>query len=195
MIFGFIFWTATRVGCGEQTMSRAQKDNRRAAGSRNIKLCVVEGHANRSRPEPTQAGHEAAPLQNSRGRQTIALVAHDAKKTDLLSWSRVNLAKLQGMQIVATQSTGLLLKSELGLEPKLVNSGPLGGDQEIGALIARGELDMLIFFVDPLGVHPHASDVQSLIRIATLREIPAAYNLATADILGEKLAQARAVVA
>jgi methylglyoxal synthase len=165
-----------------------------AQHSPRIRLRVLDARLNPSQPVLNEARNGAGHLGDSCGRQTIAMIAHDAKKAAMIAWARVNAAKLRGNRIVATETTGLLLKSELGLNPELVNSGPLGGDQQIGALIARGELDMLIFFIDSLGVHPHASDIQSLIRLATLRDIPAAYSPSTAHFLAGKLAQPRAVV-
>jgi methylglyoxal synthase len=158
------------------------------------RLYVLDGQASSapvvSKKVRQQANRFASPCSG----QTIALIAHDAKKEELVAWARNNAATLRNHQIVATQTTGEMLQSELGLSTRLVNSGPLGGDQEIGALIARGELDMLIFFIDPLGVHPHESDIQSLIRLAILRDIPTALSPSTANLLGEKLAQPHAVV-
>ncbi len=177
-------------------MSGNRKDSLddQAQDSAKTRLRLLGAGLSSSQPALDEVRNGAGPFVNSCDRQTIAMVAHDAKKADLIAWARVNAANLRDNRIVATETTGLLLKSELGLNPELVNSGPLGGDQEIGALIACGELDMLLFFIDPLDIHPHASDIQSLIRLATLRDIPAAYSPSTAHFLGEKLAQPRAVV-
>jgi methylglyoxal synthase len=165
---------------------------RKSAKSR---LYVLDGQARSSPLVSEKNQDQASRLGSPCGCQTIALIAHDAKKDELLAWARANAVTLRNHQIVATQTTGEMLKSELALDARLVNSGPLGGDQEVGALIARGELDMLIFFIDPLGVHPHESDIQSLIRLAILRDVPTAFSPSTASLLGEKLAQPHAVVA
>jgi methylglyoxal synthase len=113
----------------------------------------------------------------------IALVAHDNKKQDLLDWARWNRSALTEHQLYATGTTGTLLEKELEVEVRKLQSGPLGGDQQIGARIAEGDLDLLIFFWDPLESHPHESDVRALLRIATLWNIPIACNRASADFI------------
>ncbi|WP_454288593.1 methylglyoxal synthase [Rhizobium arsenicireducens] len=114
----------------------------------------------------------------------IALIAHDQKKDDMADFSSRHQSVLASWRIVATGTTGGRIQAACpNLEVTRLKSGPLGGDQQIGAMIATGEVDMLIFFVDPLTSMPHDVDVKALMRLATVYDIPMALNRATAEIL------------
>jgi methylglyoxal synthase len=114
---------------------------------------------------------------------TIALVAHDHKKDLLIEWAKNNKERLSQHSLVATGTTGRMLIEMVGLDVKCLKSGPLGGDQQLGAMICEQQVDMLIFFWDPLEPQPHDPDVRALLRIAVVYDIPTASNLSTADCL------------
>jgi methylglyoxal synthase len=113
----------------------------------------------------------------------IALVAHDNKKRDLVEWAKYNRDLLAHHEVYATGTTGEILERELDIHITKFQSGPLGGDQQVGASIANGQIDFLIFFWDPLEPQPHDPDVKALLRMAVVWNIPIACNRASADFM------------
>jgi methylglyoxal synthase len=125
-------------------------------------------------------------------KQTIALIAHDQKKDDLADFAFIHRDLLKGYNIVATGTTGgRILDACPELSVRRMKSGPLGGDQQIGAMIAEGAVSMLIFFTDPLTAMPHDVDVKALMRLATVYDIPMALNRATAERLFQNMTNSR----
>ena len=115
--------------------------------------------------------------------KNIALIAHDNKKADLVEWCKKNRAILEHHFLCGTGTTAKMVSDRTGLPVRGYNSGPLGGDQQIGARIADGKIDIVIFFSDPLTAQPHDPDVKALLRIAQVYDIPIANNMATADFM------------
>lgn len=118
-----------------------------------------------------------------RQQKTIALIAHDNKKHDIVAWALNNKETLAGFKLCGTGTTARLISEATGLDVKGYLSGPLGGDLQIGAKAAEGGIDMIIFFWDPLSSQPHDPDVKALLRIAVVYDIPIATNRATANLL------------
>jgi methylglyoxal synthase len=121
--------------------------------------------------------------------KTLALISHDHKKVDLLAWANYNRETLQRFSLVATGTTGRLLSDKVGLEVERVLSGPKGGDVQIAARVVSGTVDAVFFFVDPLTAQPHDPDIQALMRVCNVHNVPLACNLATADLMIAALMQ------
>jgi methylglyoxal synthase len=124
---------------------------------------------------------EAGPQVDER--MAIVLVAHDERKPDLVAWARFNRGTLAGCRLYATRTSGRAVAEEAGLEVHQLLSGPLGGDAQVGSMIAEGRADMVVFLWDPLTSQPHDADVKALLRLAVLYDVPIACNRSTADFL------------
>ena len=118
-----------------------------------------------------------------KAKKNIALIAHDNRKQDLIEWVRYNKELLKEHTLCATGTTGALIHHETGIEVTCFKSGPLGGDQQVGARIADGLIDFVIFLWDPMEPHPHDVDVKALLRLSVVWNIPVACNRATADFM------------
>jgi methylglyoxal synthase len=116
-------------------------------------------------------------------RKNVALVAHDNKKEELVEWAKLNCKLLAQHSLYCTRTTGQLLRSRLGLRVTLLQSGPLGGDLQIGSRITEGQINCMIFFSDPLRSQPHDADIKALLRIAVVWNVPVACNRASADFI------------
>ena len=115
--------------------------------------------------------------------KTLALIAHDHQKVDLVSWAQFNRELLSKFRLVATRHTGRLLVEKVGLSVETVLSGGEGGDTQIAAMVANKEIDVVFFFVDPLASMPHDPDIRALMRVCNVRNVPLATNLAAADLI------------
>ena len=113
----------------------------------------------------------------------LAIIAHDGKKADLVAFATFNRDRLADFELIATASTGRLLSDKVGLEVECLHSGPVGGDVQIASRVVQGEIDAVLFMVDPLDKHPHEPDIQTLLRICNVCNVPLATNVATADAL------------
>ncbi|MDH4128236.1 MAG: methylglyoxal synthase [Spirochaetota bacterium] len=116
-------------------------------------------------------------------RKRIALVAHNAKKKDMVEWANFNRGTLEKCDLWGTKTTGSLVRDEVGLHVTLLLSGPEGGDSQLGAMISERKVDIVVFFWDPLSVQPHDVDVKALLRLAVLYDVPIACNRSSADYL------------
>lgn len=112
----------------------------------------------------------------------LALIAHDGRKADLVAWATFNRAHLADFEIVATATTGALLRDKVGLAVRSVLSGPLGGDAQIAAMVAEGRIRAVFFFGDPLSAHPHDPDIRTVLRVCDVHNVPIATNVAAADL-------------
>ena len=122
-------------------------------------------------------------------RKVLALVAHDSKKDDMVHLVKAHKEELSEIDLIATRSTGQLMQERAGLVVTLLQSGPFGGDQQIGALVANGEINAVIFLRDPLTAHPHEPDVSALLRVCDVHDVPLATNLTTAEAVLHLMAE------
>jgi methylglyoxal synthase len=113
----------------------------------------------------------------------LALIAHDGKKADMIAFATFNRGTLQKCRLVATATTGRLLQEKVGLSVEALQSGPVGGDVQIANRVVDGKIDAVIFIVDPLDKHPHDPDIQTLLRICNVHDVPLATNISTADMV------------
>jgi len=112
----------------------------------------------------------------------LAIIAHDGRKADLTAWATYNRERLSEFDLVATATTGALLRDKVGLDVESVLSGPMGGDAQIAAMVAEGHIRAVIFFVDPLSAHPHDPDIQTVMRVCNVHSVALATNVASADL-------------
>ena len=122
-------------------------------------------------------------MPDKAARKTLALISHDGKKADMVAFVMDHKERLSEFDLVATHTTGTLIKEKTGFQVRCMLSGPYGGDAQIAALVAEGRVGAVFFFLDPLGKHPHDPDIQSLLRICNVHNVPLATNSATAILL------------
>lgn len=122
-------------------------------------------------------------MSEVKARKTLALISHDGKKADMVAFVLANREVLERYNLVATNTTGSMIVDKTGLEVRRMLSGPVGGDAQIAAQIAEGKIEAVFFFVDPLGKHPHDPDIQGLLRICNVHNVPLATNAATAEYI------------
>ena len=122
-------------------------------------------------------------MADDTNRKTVALISHDGKKADMVAFAMEHKDVLQRYHLVATGTTGGLIHDKTGLPVKRMLSGPIGGDAQIAAMVAEGKIEAVFFFVDPLGKHPHDPDIQTLLRICNVHNVPLATNAATAEFI------------
>jgi methylglyoxal synthase len=115
-------------------------------------------------------------------RDTLAIIAHDGRKADLVAWATYNRTRLAEFDLIATATTGSLLRDKVGLDVESVLSGPMGGDAQIAALVAVGRIRAVFFFTDPLSAHPHDPDIQTVMRVCNVHKVAIATNVASADL-------------
>ncbi|SHM71307.1 methylglyoxal synthase [Chryseobacterium polytrichastri] len=115
--------------------------------------------------------------------KSIALVAHDNKKKELINWANLHKTQLSQHRLIATETTGKLIEKNINMKVKKVMSGPLGGDQQLGAMISQGKIDIMIFFWDPMEIQPHDNDVKALLRLGVVWNILIACDTSTADFI------------
>lgn len=115
--------------------------------------------------------------------KTVAIIAHDNKKDDMIAFAKAHINVLSKYRLIATGTTGRLVAEATGLEVKRMLSGPIGGDAQIAAQVAEGDVEAVFFFIDPLGAHPHDPDINSLLRICNVHNVPLATNAATASYI------------
>lgn len=115
-------------------------------------------------------------------RDTLAVIAHDGRKADLVAWATYNRLRLSEFNLVATATTGALLRDKVGLDVESVLSGPMGGDAQIAAMVAVGRIRAVFFFTDPLSAHPHDPDIQTVMRVCNVHKVALATNVASADL-------------